>query len=137
VLWGVPPSENTDCATSIVSNSIDTTGSSLDLSDQLETDTCGENGTPGLWYQVTAVEDGIMRASTCSNKTSIDTSITVMTGSDFDTFTCVKSANSFNSPDGCTEIGIALDWNVTSNETFFVWTRMEFSGSQSSHYKFQ
>jgi hypothetical protein len=122
VVWEVQPSENTACTTSVVSNSIDTLGSTLDLSDQLETDTCGEIGTPGLWYQVTATEDGVVRASTCSNKTSINTAITVMTG-DCDTYTCVKSANANQGTAACSETGIVVDWNVTSGQTYFVYIR--------------
>jgi uncharacterized protein (UPF0333 family) len=98
-------------------------GSTLYISDEPEIDTCGETGTPGLWYQLTAVEDGIMRASTCSKTTLIDTAVTVMTGSDCDTFTCVTSANSYEDNVGCTEIGIILIWNVTSNQTYFVYIR--------------
>jgi hypothetical protein len=123
VVWDAQPSDNTACTSSIVSNSIDAVGSTLELSDELETDICGEVGTPGLWYQVTAVEDGVMRASTCSNKTSINTAITVMTGSDCDTLTCVTSANSELGTPGCTEVGIVLDWNVTSDQANFVHIR--------------
>jgi hypothetical protein len=122
VVWDVAPSENTACTTSVVSNSIDTLGSTLDLSDQLETDTCGEIGTPGLWYQVTAAEDGVMRASTCSNKTYINSAIAIFTG-DCDTYTCVRSANSNQGTFGCTETGIVVDWNVTSSQTYFVYIR--------------
>jgi hypothetical protein len=122
VAWDVPSSENTACTSSAASTSIDALGSTLGLSDQLETDSCGEIGTPGLWYQVTAAEDGVMRASTCSNKTSINTVISVLTG-DCDTFTCVKSANFYEGTVGCTELGIVVDWNVTSSETYFVYIR--------------
>jgi hypothetical protein len=122
VVWDVPSSENTACTTSVASTSIDAIGSTLALSDQLETDTCDEIGTPGLWYQVTALEDGVMRASTCSKKTSIDTAISVLTG-DCDTYTCLKSANTFEGTIGCTQSGTILEWNVTSNQTYFVYIR--------------
>jgi hypothetical protein len=98
-------------------------GSTLDFFDTLETDICGEIGTPGLWYQVIAVEDGIMRASTCSKETSIDTAITVMTGSDCGNFTCVKSANSFEGVFGCIETGIIIEWNSISSQTYLLYIR--------------
>jgi hypothetical protein len=123
VVWDVPPAENTACIASVAATFVDALGITMDLSDQLETDTCGEIGTPGLWYQVTAVEDGIMRASTISNNTSIDTAITVMIGSDCDTLTCVKSVNQYESNVGYPEIGVFVDWNVTLSETYFVYIR--------------
>jgi hypothetical protein len=123
VVWDAPPSENTACTSSAVSNPIDAVGSTLELPLQLETDICDEFGTPGLWYQVTAVEDGVMRASTCSNRTSIGTTISVMTGNDCDTLSCVKSANPYESTIGCTDVGTSIEWNVTSDQTYFVYIR--------------
>jgi hypothetical protein len=128
VAFDLPPAENTGCVESAVLTSFDGMGSTLDLSDQLGTDICGEIGTAGLWYKVTAVDNGIMRASTCSNKTSISTAITIMTG-DCETLTCVKSANAYEGTVGCSETGVIVDWNVTSGQTYFVYIRgVDFTG---------
>ncbi|KAG7369078.1 hypothetical protein IV203_031821 [Nitzschia inconspicua] len=122
--FDVATAENSACNVSVATSSVNAVGSTVGLSNQLETDICGETGTTGLWYKVTAEKDTVMRASTCSNNTSLYTIITVMTGSDCEALVCVASASSIAEfTYGCEEGGIIVEWNATTGQTFFVYVR--------------
>ena len=90
---------------------------------ELEEDPCGNVGSPGLWYKVTAINDGVIRASTCSMMTSLDTMISVMEGTDCTSLVCVSSSSASEGISGCQPGGTIVDWSTTVGETYYVYVR--------------
>jgi hypothetical protein len=116
--------ENIDCPVSEPVSVVDDLVSTLDLAGSpFIEDSCGQVGTPGVWYKYTAMQEGIVRASTCSMKTLIRTHISVMDGENCDSLTCLEAASGFDSFPGCVEGGTFVDWNATSGKSYYIFVR--------------